>query len=683
MIDNNIIQSLGAGSGIDSRKLVTQLVEIERSAPQGRIDKKTELKETQISDFGKIKSALSTFQASVAALTSDEGLFSKSASFTESDALVPTGLGTDVAAGTYKFEVTSLAQSQSLASPEFSSQDDQVGEGTLTFNFGNWNSGTFEADVEAVPTTITIDSTNNSLKGLRDAINTAEMGVTASIVNNGNGFVLLMTAESGKDNQLEITVEEAGDVPTNEDDSDLSRFGYTAELLSDPMVTPSRMTQQQAGTDANLIVNGLQVSRSTNAVDDVVEGLTLDLLKASPGEIISVTVSDDVEFAKQTTRDFVDAYNALLEELEPVLGFDKENEQYGSLANDALAKSVIGQMRNIFASSIPGLPEDATFKALTNLGIRTELDGSISINDKEFDAAFKDNLEGVQKLLSASTQSSSSAITVNSFGKQTDAGEYDIVVTTTPRKGYYEGGVVAQGFPFDTTGKDFGFNLTVDGVVTDLISLPAGETYNTEAEMAAAMQSAINADPKLKAAGTNVSVSFDTDHFVMTSSKYGTSSRVNVTSATDDAINDLQIAVGNGVAGRNVAGTINGVAGFGLGQVLLPKLGQPGEGLSVIAGENATSTTVNFSRGVGGQLDEVIKTFLQSNGLIDKREEKLERDISGLEGEEERLDRRMTSYEERLMQQFIAMENILNGLNNSGSFLDNLFKSLPFTSSKN
>jgi flagellar hook-associated protein 2 len=681
MIDNNIIQSLGAGSGIDTRNLVTQLVAIERSAPQTRIDTKTELKETQISDFGKIKSALSTFQSSLTALTSPEGLFSKSATFTQSDSLVPTSIGTEVAAGTYKFEVTSLAQSQSLASPEFLSEDDSVGEGTLTFNFGSWAGGSFAPDAEATAKVITIDATNNSLKGLRDEINDAGFGVTASIVNNGSGFVLLMTAESGENNQLEITIAEAGGSPTDNDDNDLSRFGYTAELNYDPMVTPTRLTQQQAGADANLIVNGLPVTRSTNSVDDVVDDLTLDLLKASPGEIISVTVSNDIEFAKQTTRDFVDAYNALLEELEPIIGFDKENDRYGSLANDSLAKSVISQMRNIFASSVTGLPSAATFKSLTNLGIRTELDGTISINEKDFDAAFKDNFSDVQKLLAPSTKSSNSGITVNSFGKQTTAGEYNVVISQNPQKGFFTGGAVAQGFPFDTTGLSLGLNLTVNGVATDLITIPADTVYATQEDLAKAIQSAINADSNLKAVGTSVTVSYDTDHFVFTSSKYGASSNVNVNSVTGDVGSYLNITAGNGTSGVNVAGTFNGVAGFGLGQVLLPALGEPGAGLSLSVNESATSGTVNFSRGIGGQLDELIKTLLQSNGLIDLREDSLDRDITSLEGEGERLDRRMSAYEERLMQQFIAMENILNGLNSSGSFLDNLFKTLPFTSS--
>lgn len=682
MIDNNIIQSLGAGSGIDSKNLVKQLVEIERSAPQERIDGKVELKETQISDFGKIKSALATFQSAVEALTSDEGLFSKSASFTESSALVPTELGTGVEAGTYKFEVTGLAQAQSLASTTFTTEDDAVGEGVLTFEFGSWDAGitNFDANSEKASVDITIDSSNNTLKGLRDEINKADMGVKASIVNNGSGYVLLLTAESGANNELKISAAESGGTPSDTDDTGLSRFAFNE--ATELAAGTDRLQKKQAGTDATLIVNGLEVTRSTNQVDDVVEGLTLDLLKESPGEIITVTVTDDVAFAKQTTRDFVDAYNALLEELDPIIGYDPELEDYGSLANDALAKSVVSQMRNLFASSVTGLPSDATFTALANLGIRTELDGTLSINEKDFNSAFDDNLEAVQKLLSQNTQSSDSGMTVASFGKQTVAGEYNVVITTNPAKGYFTGAAVGESYPFDTTGKNFGINLKVNGVESGLITIEADKTYATGEEMAEAIQAAINSDQNFIDANTSVTVTFDTDHFVITSSKYGSSSKVVVSSATADTITDLGISAGTGTLGKDVAGTIDGVAGFGLGQVLRPKLGEPAEGLNIVVNETSTGGTINVSRGVAGQLDTLIDTFLEKRGLIDNREDVLEREIGTLDSDQDRLDRRMTAYEERLMQQFIAMENILNGLNNSGSFLDNLFKTLPFTASK-
>ena len=680
MIENNIIQSLGAGSGIDSRSLVKQLTEIERTAPQERIDTKRELRETQISDFGLVKSALATFQTAAQALIKPEGLFSKSATYTQSDSLVPTTISTTVEPGTYKFEVNELAQSQTLASSEFVNQSDAVGLGTLTFNFGEWDVGTFTADSAKTSKTITIDASNNSLKGLKDTINNAKMGVTASIINNGSGFVLSINAETGFKNQIEIIAAEGGAPSGDIDDSGLSRFAFNAASIAEPGT--AKTTQKQEGKDAELVVNGLTISRSTNTVSDVVDGLTLDLLKKSPGEIISVTVSNDKTFAKQTTRDFVDAYNTLLETLEPAIGYDKENEKRGSLANDALAKSVISQMRNIFASTVTGLPDSATFTALTNLGVRTELDGTLSIKDKEFDKAFDENFEAIQKLLAPATQSSASGISVNSFGKQTQAGEYDVVITQTPRRGAFTAGVIATGFPLDTTGKNYGLNLSVNGVATDLIEMPVDVTYNTEADLAAAMQTAINNDAKLKAANSTVSVTFSAGAFVITSGKFGDSSSVNVVSATGDAFSDLGIAAGNGTNGRDVGGTINGVAGFGLGQVLLPKLGEAAEGLSLIVGDNATGGKVNFSRGVTGQLDTLINTFLQTNGLIKKREDTLKADVTNLKDDEKQLDRRMTAYEERLMQQFIAMENIVNGLNGSGDFLDNLFKSLPFTSSR-
>ena len=229
MIDNNIIQSLGAGSGIDSKSLTEQLVEIERAAPQERIDKKKELYEAQISDYGSLKSAISTLQTAVQALTDEEGLYSKSASFTDSDALVPTTLDTDAQTGTYAFVVSSLAQSQSLSSTEFTDPTDAVGEGSLTISFGDWDAGltSFEQNTNKEQLSITIDSTNNTLNGLRDAINDADAGVQASIVNNGTGFVLLLTAESGEDNELFITAAE--DSADGDPAAGLSRFDFNID----------------------------------------------------------------------------------------------------------------------------------------------------------------------------------------------------------------------------------------------------------------------------------------------------------------------------------------------------------------------------------------------------------------------------------------------------------------------
>ncbi len=695
MIDNNIIQSLGVGSGIDTGNMVRQLTEIERSAPQQRIDTKRELTETKISDYGLMNSALSTLQAAADILVEPEGLFSKTASFTDSDALSPSSLSTEVPAGIYNFEVEQIASAQAMAFAEFASTSAEVGEGTLTFNFGNWTRDvddldtdldtteplSFTQDTDHESATITIDAENNSLEGLKDAINDADMGVTASIVHTGTGYKLSILAESGANNELQIVATESGD-------PGLANFKFDETVPS---------VETQIGQDALIAINGLQVSRSSNTVDDIVNGLTLDIYKADPGQTMTVTVEDDKEFAAQNIRDFVTAYNTFLEALDPLFGTREVEDEdgntetaVGSLSTDSLGKSILSRIRTTIASAIPGLV-DSDYTSLTNIGIRTELDGSLSINDDDFDDAIENRFEDLQKLLAPSTNSDSSDITVNGFKDSTTSGAYDINVTTAPTKGFLNGGVIDNGTggqaefnpTLNTAGKDYTFKISVNGTETEDVVIPAA-TYADESALADAIELAINSDTNLQAVNTEISVTFDSDNdvFVFTSPQYGTSSTVSITEATTEIADDLGMGVAGGTPGVATAGTINGVAGFGSANVLLPALGEAGEGLAMIIGENATTATVNVSRGFAGELSLLLEQLLESDGLIATRTENLEGDLESLDDDQDSLDRKMTAYEERLINQFISMERIIGGLNSSGSFLENLIDTLPFTAKK-
>lgn len=689
-IDNNIIQSLGAGSGIDTKNLVKQLTQIERSAPQQRIDTRRDLTETQISDFGLLNSALATLKDAASNLTKPEGMFSKTASYTESDALVPTKLDTDVQPGVYTFTVESIAKSQSLSSGVFSTPEDTIGQGTLTFSFGDVTASggamtgfTQDADAEAVE--IVIDSSNNTLEGLRDAINEADFGVQATIVNNGSGYILQLNAESGANNELEISV--ADDDGNNTDTSGLSRFAFNTSV--------SNLTHNQDGADAELTINGLTVYRESNIIDDIVEGLSLDVRQADPGNPITITVSEDKAFAEQTIRDFVEAYNLFLEAIEPAVGIYEEEDEdgetqtlTGSLANDALARSILSQIRSTISSAVPGLT-DSNFTSLGAIGIRTELDGTMSISENTFKKALENNFADIQKLFAPHTSSSDSSIFINSYNDKTKAGEYEVVIDTPPTRGYYNGDAlgldVGAVFPnYDSSGSTYTFTVQVNGTTSDTITIPAA-TYSTIDDFAAAIQTAINTDSNLSAAAQEVTVVYDTDNnrFDITSTKYGATSQVNIMDASADAISNLGLAIQNGTAGTTVGGSVNGVTGFGSANVLLPALNEPGSGLALVVGEGATGATVNFSRGFGGELEALLNQFLARNGLIDQREANLETRLEDLDEDEEALDRRMTAYEERLIQQFIAMERIIASLNSSGSFIENLINTLPFTASNN
>lgn len=691
MIDNNISQALGVGSGIDTGNLVKQLTELERTAPQQRIDSKRDATETKISDYGFLSSALSTLQQAAETLVEPEALYSKTASYTESDALVPTKLDTDVQPGIYNFTVEDLAQSQALAFTTFDSVDDAVGEGTITFNLGTWNRDlfdtplTFSQDADQEPVTITIDNTNNSLEGLRDAINDADFGAQASIVNTGSGYRLSILAESGASHELEMVVSEGGAPADDIDGVGLSRFAFNSG------VTSFEDVETQMGNDALLTLNGLPVNRSSNTVTDLVSGLEFDLLKKAPGETVTITIEDDKDFAEQSIRDFVTAYNDFLEAVDPLFNVSEQEDEdgemvevLGSLSNDSLGKSILNRIRSTIASAIPGLT-NSDFTSLTNVGIRTELDGTLSISEDEFSDAFSDHFEDIQKLFAPQTYSSDSDIKVNSFNDATTPGSYEVSITTPPARGYLNGGAIANiTFPnFDSTGKDYSFEVEVNGKASGSIVIPTA-TYADEDELAAAIQSAINADSNLQENNTTVFVSYDSvnNRFDIISEQYGASSKVNITSASVDATDDLGLGVANGTSGVKVAGTIDGVTGFGSANVLLPAIGEPGEGLALIIGENATTATVDFSRGFAGELERLIDSFLERGGVIAARTESLDSTLDELDVSQETLDRKMSAFETRLINQFIAMERIISSLNSSGSFLENLIDTLPFTASK-
>jgi len=788
-VGGNIIGALGAGSGINSSSLVEQLTEIEKAPRQGQIDSNREKFEAQISDYGLLRSALSTLQDSSNVLADSATFNSKSASFSDSDAFIPVSLEESVPAGTYSFKVIDIAKSHSL-STALTVQDPsgEVGTGTLAINFGAWNNSepptAFTQDTALDGLIINIDDANNSLNGLRDAINAKDAGVTASIINNGSGYHLLITAESGLSHQLEITATE--DVGFE----GLANFNFNAGTQN--------MTQLQAGQDASLEVNGLPVTRSSNDIDDVLEGFRFTLAKPDPDVLVSVTISEDRAAGEQAIRDFVDTFNAFLEAIEPAVGFDEEADSNGSLYRDPTAKSLQTQLRNLVASTIPGV--ESGFTALTNVGIRTELDGTLSIDEKDLRLAFDENYDLVKTLFNPASTSGSDKIRVNSVRPETAPGSYDVVITKDPSQGGLEGiaaagllgglaaantagtytatasgfsspdnlmtdGAVEYSFEIAVDGGDaiaialpiadyadpaaiatalqaqfdanlvladithngtefvitsrssgdnssvaisavvedpagdkfgfaagaamagtgpnqgdFDFTITVNGVETD-ISVALG-TYADEDAMAVYLQTQINNDETLAANNAEVDVIWNTDHFEITSRRYGDISGVSVV-AIGGSAGAFGLDAGTSTSGNDVEGTFNGIVGFGTGQVLLPKLDSEAYGISLIVDPGATGTTISHTRGFGIELDQLIEGYLQSAGVLDSREDSLTRDIDGLDEDQERLDRRMDAFHERLQAQFLAMERIISSISGSSSVLDDIGDRLPFTASSN
>lgn len=673
---SNIISSLNAGSGIDTTSLVDGLVNAEKAPKEQLLTSRQTKLETQISAYGTMKSSLSTFQSAIKSLTDADTFKARAVSFPDSDIITPTELGADAQTGSFQIEVLEIAQTQSLASAAVDDADAALGAGELTFRFGSWDSYTaddpvsFTQNADKESLTIELDA-DDSLNDLVTKINESDSGLQASVIVNNGQSQLLLTTPSGADNAVEITADAA-----------LSQFSFNE--------TSSEMTQTQAAQDASLKVNGLEVTRETNEIDDVVQGLSFTLNKASVGDKVNFSISEDKSTGEQAIRDFVEAYNLLYETMQNLTGSSTadegdEDQTVGALSSDGSAKSMVNQLRQVLTASVAG--SDSNFNALTNLGIRTQIDGTLEIVEDDFDAAIADNFDKVGELFAPNYAASNSAISVTpgSYVDKATSGTYNVEITTEPAKGYVYGDAVDGGvsFPLDTgAGDSYSFTVSVNGTESNSITLPNDKEYASEDELATELQSLINGDGNLKDANIKLDVSYNStdNRFEFTSREFGASSKVDFTAASAN-MNTLGISDSlTGVDGIDVVGTIDGVTGFGAGNVLLPDVDSDPYGLNLTVGVGSLgSSTVTFGRGLAGELSILIDSFLTGDGGISSRESTLNDQIDGIKDDKEELDDRMLKVEARLASQFQAMERILSSLTTTGNSLDGIVDRLPFT----
>jgi flagellar hook-associated protein 2 len=664
-----IISSLGSGSGIDTAGLINKLTDVSKYADQTRLTTKQTLLETQISDFGLLRSSFSALEGAMASLSSADTFNAKSVSVPTTNLLSITKIDASAAAGNYSINVEQIAKAQSISSDSYASQTAPVGKGTLSIRFGSWNAGvdTFTANATQTGGTIKIDDSNNSLAGVRDAINNAKLGITASIVSDGGSFKLLVAGPSGETNEIEITATEA---PGS---TGLANFNFNEATRN--------LTQQQAGQDALIRVNGLALTRSSNHLTDVIPGLEFDLTNSSLTEVVNIGITADKSFAEKAIRDFVAAYNKFLTDSDKLIGFDSEKQEYGSLRQDPLAKSLVQQVRNQLSAPIVGL--NSTFPSFSSLGIRTELGskGTLQIDDSNEATSFRSTIdnhfEAVRDLFVPKLSSDNAQITLTKSGVNSTPGTYPVEITQQPTKATLTGMTMVGGFPLDTTGKTYTFTAGVDGFVADPITLPE-RIYTSGAELAADIQTRINSDAKITAGKVTVSVVFNAidNRLEFTSNAFGSTSNVSLSELSTDMADLGAGPLMIRTMGTDVAGTIGGVAAFGYGDVLLPAIGSKAEGLSMRVTPGATSGNITFSRGFAGSFTSLINNFLKTNGLIKTHEKEITQQVDKVKVAQTALDKRSEAYRARLQAQFSAMESIVRGLKSTGTFLTGAFKAL-------
>jgi len=683
---SDIISALGSGSGINTTELVESLVEAQFQPLQSRIDSREEVASAQLSAYGIVKSSLASFEDILTPLT-DPNLFSaKSINVPTTDVVSFNSLTADAQAGSYQLEVEQIASAQSIA---FNSTESDASQalnktGTLTFNIGEWaddGSGTDAFTVDANKTGFDVEITDDdTLDSIAAKINSADSDVLASVIEIDGTIQLLITAESGAGNALEIT---------SDNTAQLGGFEYNAVSIAAQDPANPSVIQTQSGNDAIFHLNGLEVSRESNTVGDAITGLEFTLNEADIGNKVSFSIAEDKSSAEEAIRALVDGYNILQETLGPLVGVstDEDNNTVtGDLATDGTAKSLVTRLGQAISSTVNGLDPLESYSALAAVGVTTSLDGTLEIDEEQFAKVLSENFDQLAKLFGEDTSSDSTYISLNtgSFASSAVAGEYTIDITQSPTNGGLEG--VALTFPLDLSANNVEFALQVDGIGSDNITLSGN--YSSIDDLTSALQSAINSDDNYKDSNVAVDVTSDASGALIISSReFGSTSSVEI---TNDVNGNLLSTLGideNSIRtdGIDVQGTINGEEAFGSSNVLLPAVGTDAYGLNieVNAGTPLGEYSVSFSRGLAGDLALLVSTALADGGQIDTRETRIEEIQVEIEDDQTSLDSKRTAYQERLSAQYIAMEAIIASLDSTMSQVDVLIDTLPFTASSN
>ena len=679
-----MITASGIGSGLDIEGLVTQLVAAERAPTENRLNRQSAQVGAELSAFGTFKGALSALQDSLASLNTLSSFGQRLGTSSNPDIV---GLSSDGSAinGNYEISVQQLARTHSLASGSYASPADTVGTGTLTLRFGatdytgpdpgpeSYNG--FTVNPERASATINIDGNNNSLEGVRDAINGADIGVNATIVNDGSGYRLLLSSEfSGEDNSIEISVADSGD------GNDTDAAGLSALAFSG---AATNLSQTVAAQDALFSVNGLSISSAGNTASGVIDGVDITLKGLTQATPVTLSISEDIEGVKETIQSFVDGFNAFQQATRGLTAYDAATNVAGALQGDSSVRAITAQLRQVISSVVDGAP--GAVNSLSQIGIRTARDGSLELNETALDAALEQNFDEIISVFAAVGIPSDAGIDFLSASDATVAGSYAVEITQIASRGQYTGGAVALpgGVATINAGNDE-FSIRVDGVDSANIQLGQG-TYSSGAALAAELQSKINSDTALLEAGVRVNVSFVAGNLAITSERYGSASSVEFTATDTNSGAELGLAVGAGTQGTDVAGSIGGVAALGTGQILTAATGADAEGLRLLVEGGLTGPrgTLEFTRGVADQFNTLIARFLESDGILDVRTDGLQSRADRIEEQRARLDLRMESLEASFRARFNALDTLLAQLQSTSNFLTQQLASLPEAGSLN
>jgi flagellar hook-associated protein 2 len=593
--------SVSMSSGLDVQGFLSQILYAER-APARAL-------EAERSRLAQQSSSLRTFQAKLAAISQaaqalrGDGALEPRTAASSNSAVASANAARASQIGSYDLTVTDLASTSAHASKGYASPDQAL------------THGSFDIRIGGEVTTIVVDSGSDTLETLRDEIAASGAGVDAVIVNDGTSYRLsLRSLASGAAGAITID-------------------GFTdAQLEAD-----LDLSETSPARDASFTVNGLAMTRPSNLLTDVVDGLSITL--AGGGSAV-VTVGADVERSVEAIRGFVAGYNALSEYIKSQLA--AREAQPGSITNLASVRTLQDQLRSIVSGSVGGVDGDVV--NLRQVGIEMQNDGSLTIDEPVLRQALEEGTVG--PLFAQSGRATDGRARFVAAGDLTEAGSFDLVVTRAA-----EQAVVTGSEPVAALGQDETLTFT-RGTTSVEVDLSAGMTL---AQVVSTVNDALRATGIDAVAGTDGS-----SRLRITSSGWGAAATVSVTSSTDAEASTGFGTAGKSDAGVDVAGKIGGVEGAGTGRLLAAASGDA-RGLTVEvragAGDIDPAGTalgqVVVSHGVGEATFRTLRAEMKGTGLLGA-------DTDALTQRDRRLGERIEAMDRRLAEREVLLSRELN-----------------------
>lgn len=647
-------------SVINVPALVSQLMTTEQY-PITALQTVTTGYQAKLTAFGQIHSAISTFQTALGTLSNASSFQAVNVTASDPTAASATAL-TSAASGSYALTIANLAQSQTLVASGQTSLAAPIGSGTattLSFDFGTITgtstSGKYGAGTTFVSAgngikTVTINSSNNSLQGMRDAINAASIGVTASIINDGSATpyrLVLTSSNSGAASSMKISA--TGDATVS------------ALLANDPAagVAAQNMTETLPALNANLTINGISVSKPANTVADIIPGVTLTLTKQSTTPI-TLTVAPDTATVTKNVNSFVSAYNALKTTLTSLTSYTAATKTAAVLQGNLAVINLQSDLNNLLNAPSTGT---GALNSLAQIGVTAQRDGTLTVNSTQLTKALSSNFSSIAGLFAATGNATDSLVTFNTYSSSTQPGSYPLNITQLAAQGN-ETGTAAPNLTI-TTGVNNTLNMNIDGY-NAVITLPSG-TYASAQALAAAVQSQINGSSALTTAGVAVSATVNGGKISVTSNNYGSTSSVIATGG-----NGLSNIFGTAIStqGRDVTGTINGVAAQGVGQLLTSTSGNS-QGVSILVGGGALGArgTVNYSQGAAYTLNNYFTSILSSTGSLTSSTNEINTNITAVGKQITALQQGLITKQALYTAQYTALNNMMTSMNSTSSYL--------------